>query len=593
MSTIDIIQQQLFNATIRGQLDKVQALLQQGASLTATYKPDKRSILHAAAQAGQLEVVQHLIDAGAVVDARTNLGCTPLHLAAGFGHKAAAAALLDRGASVTATDNAGWTPLHHAGRGGRTALFGMLLDAGADREARSVGQQTPLHCACMSRSCKAVEELLRLGAEVNGQDSNGHTPLHVSSFIGFANIVQLLLDCEAAIDLRDAEGMTPLLLASKNCQAEVVEMLLECGAQPDARDSSGNMALHLAALHGCGYISDLLQVSALRAHINTPNSAGQTLLHIALEAEEWHLEDVGALLAAGANADVLYGAGAVDSQGVTIPEGTHPLQRAIQLGFVLAVPLLVTPSSLHDLFQGHLLEGEGEGPQDNQQQLPGDWPPAVSNTMAALDKGLHTLLVGARSDPVKERCLKQAVSCFGAVGDVLGTAGVSSLLGDLLEGETQGIQQKGHLLLAALHSMWVDAAKHRWEVIYPLQLVLNQHLLQQLPTMQQPGPGDAGLWVAGGVAARSGNWPLFVQQMEHQTCLEPALATSKVHQVAVMQSPAKLLSCVKGLCEALVVAQRQAAHSKADEVTAAMVKAVQAWEQHGRRRRTVGTRPGP
>lgn len=341
------MQRQLFYYSYMGCPEKVQELLDQGAPINATYEADSRTVLHAAAQAGRVEVVQLLIKKGANVNARTSKGCTPLHLAAGYGHAPAAAALLECGASLDATDDQGWTPLHHAARGGRTALIRLLLDAGASINALSTDLETPLHCACVSRICWAVEELLARGAAVDKQDIKGRTPVHISASDGFLNIVQLLLDAKAPVDARDADGRTPLLEAAKCCQADVVQGLLQRGARADARDNSGNTAIHLVALghHSIKDISGILQ-APLRACINTRNNTGRTPLHIALEGKQ--LEYVMALLAAGADAGVPYGVGAAHKQGGSIPEGTSPLQRASQIEFTSAKRLLtkIKPSNL-------------------------------------------------------------------------------------------------------------------------------------------------------------------------------------------------------------------------------------------------------
>ncbi|MEK6233544.1 MAG: ankyrin repeat domain-containing protein, partial [Planctomycetales bacterium] len=55
---------------------------------------DGRSPLHAAAAAGQTEVIRFLLAAGASPDVQTNEGLTPLHLAAQAGHKETVALLL-------------------------------------------------------------------------------------------------------------------------------------------------------------------------------------------------------------------------------------------------------------------------------------------------------------------------------------------------------------------------------------------------------------------------------------------------------------------------------------------------------------------
>jgi ankyrin repeat protein len=112
------LDKQLLAAAAEGNTVKVQQLLKRGASPHATHGPDKRTALHAAAEAGHVKVVNVLFNstkaAAAAVDARTTKGRTPLHLAARRGHGSVAKALLTWRASVFAADNDGCTPLHHA-----------------------------------------------------------------------------------------------------------------------------------------------------------------------------------------------------------------------------------------------------------------------------------------------------------------------------------------------------------------------------------------------------------------------------------------------------------------------------------------------
>lgn len=56
--------------------------------------------LHCAALDGNLKCVQHLLNAGADVNAVDEGGCTPLHVAAERGYEAVVNLLLEKGASI-------------------------------------------------------------------------------------------------------------------------------------------------------------------------------------------------------------------------------------------------------------------------------------------------------------------------------------------------------------------------------------------------------------------------------------------------------------------------------------------------------------
>ena len=61
-----------------------------------------RSPLHYAAREGHYEVACVLLEDGAVVDSRNNVGLTPLHYACREGHCAVAELLLEKGADPAA-----------------------------------------------------------------------------------------------------------------------------------------------------------------------------------------------------------------------------------------------------------------------------------------------------------------------------------------------------------------------------------------------------------------------------------------------------------------------------------------------------------
>jgi ankyrin repeat protein len=113
----------------------------------------KTAMIYAAAR-GFPQIVQRLLDAGVMVDARYGHGLTALMWAAGHEEgvdpRAAGAViglLLDRGASIDAADDRGRTALIIAAERGDAEAVGLLLERGADRAWRDKQGQTAFDLA--------------------------------------------------------------------------------------------------------------------------------------------------------------------------------------------------------------------------------------------------------------------------------------------------------------------------------------------------------------------------------------------------------------------------------------------------------------
>jgi len=117
--------------------------------------------IHEAFKAGNIEAVKQHLAAGTDVNAKgPNAGLTPLHRAAYYGLKEIVELLLDKGADVNAKEEVGWTPLHYAAAMSHKAIAELLLDKGADVNAKDDGGDTPLDVAMLGND-KETAELIR------------------------------------------------------------------------------------------------------------------------------------------------------------------------------------------------------------------------------------------------------------------------------------------------------------------------------------------------------------------------------------------------------------------------------------------------
>ncbi|BFZ63817.1 hypothetical protein YB2330_004949 [Saitoella coloradoensis] len=106
-----------------------------------------RTQLHQWASQGDVEMVGHLLEGGAVPNTSDSDGRTPLHLAARYGHLAVAELLLAYGADVEAVGREGETPLMECAGRGHLGLLKVLLLNGAQAGRPDKRGQTAVEIA--------------------------------------------------------------------------------------------------------------------------------------------------------------------------------------------------------------------------------------------------------------------------------------------------------------------------------------------------------------------------------------------------------------------------------------------------------------
>ena len=100
-----------------------------------------------AAEAGDLEEIQILLEAGANIDAVNLCGLTALIWAAENGHTDVVVQLIAAGANLESADEFGYTALIAAAEEGLTAVVEKLIKAGANIEAVDQDGRTALMLA--------------------------------------------------------------------------------------------------------------------------------------------------------------------------------------------------------------------------------------------------------------------------------------------------------------------------------------------------------------------------------------------------------------------------------------------------------------
>jgi ankyrin repeat protein len=214
----------------------VEAMLDMGADVNATYEHYKITPLHIAVSKGDQNIVEALLEKGANVEAKDKDGYNPLHIAVTKQNQKIVEALLEKGANVEVKDNYDQTPLHIAILKENKNIVEALLKHDADVEAQNKFGLTPLHQALMYRNGNPVivEALLEKGANVEAKNINGHTPLYVATISEYEETVKVLLKYNADVNAKSDLGLTPLYMAARNGCEEIVKVLLKYNADISA-----------------------------------------------------------------------------------------------------------------------------------------------------------------------------------------------------------------------------------------------------------------------------------------------------------------------------------------------------------------------
>lgn len=217
-----------------------------------------QTALMLAAAGNHTEAMQHLIDAGAEVDAesaridapeiepdRRQGGfvyaripegrMTALHFAAREGHVEATQTLIDAGANLNVGDNYGTTPVVMAVLNGHLGVAATLLEAGADPNVQDRYGRTPLFAA----------------TDLNTMDVNPRPTPAITGDYRPVDIIRLALEHGAEADLPISEeglpqwvaqggghnpmlfdGATAFFRAAMSGDLEIMNILLDAGADP-------------------------------------------------------------------------------------------------------------------------------------------------------------------------------------------------------------------------------------------------------------------------------------------------------------------------------------------------------------------------
>ncbi|RFA32820.1 ankyrin repeat domain-containing protein [Alkalilimnicola ehrlichii] len=440
----------LMLAAYEGYSDLVETLLAAAADPTMTSDQGSTALHFAAfknsrgSDAARTEIVQRLVNAGTDINARNDIGPTPLIYSIDWQHAAVFNALIAAGADVNLASRSGSTPLLRALNTDNREMIDRLLAAGADPNLADSKGHTPLIRAVLNANERMVERLLSVGANTDNQDRYGWSALHHAlsdiadgsddeqtriiqrllaagaplnapnnqgeTAVHFSvsdrnGLFSLLRDAGADLNQADNDGQTPLMSAAANGNIRMLEQLIAADVDLSRSDNQGDTVIRHALSYGAWRseakaLEMLERLIAAGAPLNTLNDINRSPLHAAISYE---LTDaVKLLLAAGADIDL---AGEL---------GPTPLTQAVDTG-------------LHDM-AAHLLTAGADPNRANSQGRT-----ALMLAASKPDPEMVRLLLEAGADPNQRNAVGQATLHYAVKHPTYRDADVAALVNILLD----------------------------------------------------------------------------------------------------------------------------------------------------------------
>jgi len=233
--------EEAYNAAYYGDdAAKMQSIIKRGFDVNTRHGQDNTMLMYAASQ-GNLAVAKALVDAGADLEARNEVGHTALRSAVWTGEKPVEATkfLIDAGADVNALDDGNWSPLIQATydmEGNAVPMGKLLLAAGADPKVVNNEGNTALNVAASRGHAELIPLLLKAGADGSVLGGDGESPLYTAVDDDNVEVAKALLAGGVDPNIGDDDGKTPLIHAAMRGKVAMVELLVAACADPSLRD---------------------------------------------------------------------------------------------------------------------------------------------------------------------------------------------------------------------------------------------------------------------------------------------------------------------------------------------------------------------
>ncbi|XP_048251521.1 serine/threonine-protein phosphatase 6 regulatory ankyrin repeat subunit A-like [Haliotis rufescens] len=293
-------------------ISKLKSHLEEKGSSMLLVDVSGLSLLHTAAETGNVELAEFLLSKGKVdINTGDASGRTPVMLAAAAGHRIMFEFLTKNQCDLSLKDTKTRGVLHYASQGGNLGIvqdvgckdvnetdrynktpvsycverghkhiFDTLFNTGGDLSVVDTDKNTLLHFASKGGNQAIVEHLLSSGMfDINAVNRDRRTPLLEAAFSGHADICQHLIVVGADVHRQDYDGNDVVLVAAQTRNLQLAECVLSVKKRVDfVQDKHGKTAAMFAAESGD---ADMFTLMSKGCDLSVKDDEKNSILHFA------------------------------------------------------------------------------------------------------------------------------------------------------------------------------------------------------------------------------------------------------------------------------------------------------------------------